>query len=190
MCIFITAIIPADFDFAGAKPTLEKHGMLFEKIENQFLQNQIHGDIAVRASRSVCDCDTSLGSERRLKSVEQKYQNYHAEISTKRKKGWSDSKIKRWLKEKETTAERKLHSLEDKCNEDVNNWIEFITSLFSQNLTNRLGLMIHMFNGGLADERIILKGSERIEFTGDLIERLKDFEQDTVYMISKAPSAR
>lgn len=187
MCIFITAIIPADFDFVGAKSTLEKHAMLFKPLTNQSLESQLNGDRAVLARSSVCDCNTSLGCRGRLESTEQKYNSYLAEIGKLQKKGWSESKIKRWLKEKENSAERKIHEVEDESNEDLENWIEFITGFFSQNLTNRLGLMIHMFNGGLSDERIMLKGFERLEFTVDLIEKLKDFEEDTVYMISKTP---
>lgn len=184
MCIFITAIIPADFDTAAAKPILEKHSMLFKPLANHFLESQLQGDRAVLARRSVCDCDTSLGCRGRLKFPEQ-HNKTSADIL--RKKGWTESKIKRWLHEKEHNAEKRIQEEEEKYNKDLNNWIEFLASLFSENITNRLGLMIHMFSGGLSEERILLKGVERLEFTADLIEILKGFEQDTVYMIAKAP---
>jgi hypothetical protein len=185
MCRFITAVVPTVTDLQASRPLLDNYGMSFKEIRNSFIEAQLGGDRYVRATRSVCDCDSALGSASDQQETSQADRTHAAEIEKLRKKGWSQHKIERWLAEKSGSSDR--HQRQDQSNHDaeLTHWREFIGALLSDGFTKRLGLLLHMYNGRLEDEQIRIKRIELLSLSGQLDKALLAMDEDVLYMVSK-----
>lgn len=184
MCRFITAVVPADIDLQSVKPLLDKYGMSFEEVRNSFVESQLEGDRYVRATRSVCDCDTGLGSSSDSPGEVLTVATVSNDIDKLKKKGWSQHKIERWLAEKSGTVDRNQQAVRSKNDAELAQWREFISAMFSDTITKRLGLLIHMYNGTLEDEQIQIKRINRISLSEQFENKLLEMEEDVLYMIS------
>lgn len=186
MCRFITAVVPADIDQDSLRPILDKYGMYFKEVNNPFVNEQLGGEVLVKATRSICECDTALGAGSRLKETDQTGLTHSHEIDKLRKKGWSQHKIERWLVEKSNSAERRLTIETDKYDAELAQWCEFITLVLSNGIAKRLGLLLHMYNGNLEEEQIRIKRFERLTVTESLCNDLLTMDEDVLYTVSKS----
>lgn len=185
MCRFITAVVPTDTDLQASKPLLDKYGMSFKEIRNSFIEAQLDGDRYVRATRSVCDCDSALGSASDQQEGSQTERTHAAEIEKLRKKGWSQHKIERWLAEKSGSSDRHQQQDRSKHDAELTQWREFISALLSDGITKRLGLLLHMYNGRLEDEQLRIKRIERLSLSEQFDNALLVMDEDVLYMVSK-----
>jgi len=63
MCYYITATLPKGTKLDSLKPILEKFAMDFSLLKNPNITSQLRPDeIYLRATKSYCDCNTTLGS--------------------------------------------------------------------------------------------------------------------------------
>ncbi len=186
MCEFITATLPKDAELALCREIFDRHKLGFEEIENFSVRESLEtGDYYISTTRGRCDCGTVLGSEAegdKPDSAETaKYEI--AAIEKLEKKGWSQARIERWLKE------RRLANDKDKRGQAAghesrlvfaSDWIEFITDILTSNAASRLGLLVRSYTGSLS-ERVVLKGKLRAsleELTPTILLRMED---DTIY---------
>lgn len=167
MCHFITATLAAGTDREALQPFLDRYGMDFSPVDHPYLRSRLpQGDLYVRATDRACDCGTALGSLRRGSGIEE----MDAERQKLKKKGWSDSKIARWSEEKKRGTEHQgSHELEQ--------WNQFIHSIIDQGITPRLGLLLHWYTGGLAEEDFQILGREQVpvrEIGSGVLGRIKE----------------
>ena len=143
MCHYITATLPHAVKLEPVASIFESHKLGFELIFNPHISEQIEaGDLYVLTTRGQCDCGPVLGflnSKNNSKDV-----SYERELKKFRKQGWRETKIQRWLDQKEQTKER--HSREDQEHAkagtpEASRWIEFITNLLKSGYTPRIGLL-------------------------------------------------
>ncbi len=184
MCRFITAVVPAGIDLHSAKPLLDKYGMSFKEVRNPFLEAQLEGDRYLRATRSTCDCDSVLGSASNREAIQTAAADT-GDIEKLKKKGWSQHKIERWLAEKSGTTDRHQHTDRSKSVAELVQWREFISAMLSDKSTDRLGLLIHMYNGTLEDEQIQIKGINHISLSEQFENSLLEMEEDVLYLVSE-----
>ncbi len=103
MCTYITAVIAADADEAAIRQCADQWGHGWKAIDNRHVLGQLRpGERYYLTTRGHCDCGTALGSmgpewEHRSKDPANK-------VPALRRKGWSEAKITRWLKDKERAA--------------------------------------------------------------------------------------
>lgn len=185
MCRFITAVVPSDTNFQDLKPLLEKYEMSFEEIKNSSVEAQFDGDLHVRATRSHCDCNSALGSASNQQEASQQDVTHRAEVAKLRKKGWSEHKIERWLVEKIGSTDRNQQQEQNKKDAELMRWREFIDAMLSGGFTKRFGLLLHMYGGALEDERIQIKGKERILLSEQFDNAMLTMDEDVLYMVSK-----
>jgi hypothetical protein len=185
MCQFISAVIPADTDQVSLKPLLDKYGMSFKEIKNTFVDGQLGGDMMVRATRSVCDCNTVLGSDSRLQKIDQTILNHSDEIYKLTKKGWSKHKIERWLAEKFSSADRGLKKEIRRADTELGQWCEFISMLLETGVVKRIGFLLHEYNSPLDEERIQIKRVDRLTVSDRLGDDLMAMEDDVLYTFLK-----
>lgn len=83
-----------------------------------------------------------------------------------RRQGWSEAKIERWLEQKEQTKAR--HQREDEARAQVSTpeldqWINFVTDLLKSGKAPRLGLLLHLYRGGIESERVKILHRENVK---------------------------
>ena len=151
MCHFVTATLPEGIDQSQVAAIFERHKLGFKELANPHIATQIRpGELYLLTTKGHCDCGTVLGSLDRSGASEPL--NYDREIEKRRQQGWSQTKIQRWLEEKDRAREKSL--LEYKTHTRAGNlqaeeWVAFIRDLLQSGQTKRVGLLLHLYRGGL-----------------------------------------
>ena len=97
-----------------------------------------------RREFTSCDCATVLigrSTDRRAKQVEKLA-----------KKGWSPSKIERWLRDRETADVRALARRDTQSTDSVELWTSLIGDLFAMRCVRQVGLLLHNYSGDVNTE--------------------------------------
>jgi hypothetical protein len=163
--------------------------MLFKPIDNPFVCAQLPPGQYVRATSSVCDCGTPLGSlsaKDKQKSLADG-ESVHA-VAKLKKKGWSQAKIDRWQAEKETAAERSSLQRANSSGADLNSWCQFIKAFLTSSEGKSLGILLHWYRGSLDDEKIQIKSIEHLRLPEELEKNLLSIREDVLYLFSMAPA--
>lgn len=183
MCHFITATLPhsAQVDFVA--PIFGVHKLSFKVIDNPHVLSQLDsGDIYIHTTSSHCDCGTALGILNR--SGDPESLNYDRETKRFRKQGWSEAKIQRWLEQKEQTKEKHLREDEARAKTgtpDAAHWMAFIIDVLKSGHTHQIGLLLHLYHGGVESERIKLLGREKVKSKELNPKRLMEIKEDVLY---------
>ncbi len=190
MCHFITCLVAPGVSLLELQPLCNQHGMLFSPIDNSFVSAQMPQGQYVRATQSVCDCGTPLGSlsaKHNPKSRAEGESAHATSVAKLKKKGWSQAKIDRWLGEKETASERASLQRANSSGANLNSWCQFIKTFLSASQGKALGILLHWYSGSLDDEEIEIKCIERIPLTEELEKNLLSIREDVLYLFSMAP---
>ena len=182
MCRFITAVVPPDFDFNKVKPLLDKHAMSFQAIANTCVEAQLGGDRLVRATFSVCDCHSGLGTAGKGEVLPTAASDL-AHVQKLKKKGWSEHKIERWLAEQNSSLERHQKDKRTKYDTELKAWRQFIEAMLASGAVKRMGLMLHTYHGLLEEEPISIKAREELALSESFEETLLAMDEDVIYMI-------
>ena len=117
MCQYIILTLSKDINLESIKPVFTKYGLAQKVILNQFVAEQIKkNDYYVNTTSNMCDCDSIVASNFKKLSTNQRYKS---SIQRMKKKGWSESKIARWIEQKQSGSREK------ELLEDNNRWISF-----------------------------------------------------------------
>ena len=188
MCTYITAVIPAGANEAAVRQCADQWGHGWEAIDNRHVLGQLRpGERYYLTTRKHCDCGTALGSlgpewQHRSKAPADK-------VPSLRRKGWSEAKIARWLKDKERAAGHRqraeaLHSDHPPMPEEEM-WLGFLRAVIERGVAGSVGLLLHWYSGGVESERIDLKDRTRVSL-GELNEIvLRDMDYDHLYDIRR-----
>ena len=183
MCHYITASLPGNVNVDSMAAIFKSHKLGFELISNPHVSEHLEaGDLYVLTTRGHCDCGTALGSLD--VSAPSDGPGYERELKKFRKQGWSEAKINRWLEQKEQTKEK--HQREDEARargstHELNQWVELITDVLKSGDARRLGLLLHLYHGGLESERINILRREKVKLTETTQELLIGIQEDVLY---------
>ena len=182
MCYYITATLPKNTRLDSLKPILGKFGMEFSILKNTNITSQLRPDeIYLRATKSYCDCNTTLGSL----SITPEYDKMlkSQKVRGLRKKRWTDEQIHLWILEKINNKKPKGHDNLTPIEKDIeiNNWINFLTAILSKNKLTRVGILKHWYSKGLSNEVFLIKNTERISVKELNFSILLNLEDDVLY---------
>jgi hypothetical protein len=183
MCHYITVTLPHNVNANSVAPIFESHKLGFDLISNPHVSAQLEaGDLYLLTTRGHCDCGTALGSLN--VSAAHDGLSYERELKKFRSQGWSEAKITRWLEHKEQTKEKHLREDEARAKgstHELNQWLKLITNVLKSGYALRIGVLLHMYHGGIESERISIVRREKVklaELTPELLMRIKE---DVVY---------
>jgi len=183
MCHFITATLPQSAKLDSVALLFEAHKLSFKQISNPHILLQLESaDTYILTTASHCDCGTALGMLNR--SGEPEHVDHGNEIKKFRKQGWSEPKIQRWLEQKQQTKEKYLREDDARAETgtpDAARWVEFITDVLKSGYTRRIGLLLHLYHGGIASERIKILGKEKVKLKELSAKSLMEMKEDVVY---------
>jgi hypothetical protein len=164
MCYFITLVVQGA-DEASIAPVLTRHGRRATPISNPSVASILQpGEVQFLTTVGHCDCATVLigrSTDRRATQVEKLA-----------KKGWSPSKIERWLRDRET-ADVRAHARRDAPSTDsVELWTSLIGDLFAMRCVRQVGLLLHNYSGDVNTEAFeVTRASARFDhFVARLLE--------------------
>lgn len=171
MCYFITAILPNYADTNLLAPIFKNHRLSFQKITNSNLTSELAiGDLQILTASGYCDCDTVLGILNRPSG-----KSLNAELNRLKNKGWSKTKIQRWLEQKEQKKEKQSKSLQ------ASQWINFITDVLKLGGIKRIGLLLHWYMKAVENEPIKLHSKNKIKLTNLTPSLLMKMNEDELY---------
>jgi hypothetical protein len=105
-----------------------------------------------------------------------------------RKKGWSETKVQRWLEQQQAVYEReaRMETARNACAEgsDPDGWSAILTELITEARLPYVGLLLHWYSGGLNSERIHLSGRVCVAIDSELGATLYRMEEDTLYQVT------
>jgi hypothetical protein len=175
VCLFITVLLPKKAQTSKIGELAKKHHFGWYNLSNQ-ITKQLDGDYFYFCTTSgMCDCETLLGSKRKISTV----QNSEIDITRFRRKGWNDTKIARWIEQKSAIKNESIQDFDE-----VQKWMEFITEILEKRLTNKIGILIHMYSKSVNDESFTLGESyNQSSLTEDY---LLNLDQNRVHFFTKA----
>jgi hypothetical protein len=174
VCLFITVLLPKKAQTSKIGELAKKHHFGWYNLSNQ-ITKQLDGDYFYFCTTSgMCDCETLLGSKRKISTV----QNSEIDIARFRRKGWNDTKIARWIEQKSAIKNESIQDFDE-----VQKWMEFITEILEKRLTNKIGILIHMYSKSVNDESFTLGESyNQSSLTEDY---LLNLDQNRVHFFTK-----
>jgi hypothetical protein len=151
MCHFVTMVLPPAADVAAVRRVLAGHGRGFEAVENRHLAALLKpGELYVLPAPKHCDCGTALGS---AAAPAGKAPDPERDAEKKRRAGWSEAKISRWLVEKEkhsrATAERAARMDEEAGGGE--DWAGLLEQLRAEAGLAYTGILLHWYRGPMTE---------------------------------------
>ncbi|MBY8984698.1 MAG: hypothetical protein KGD65_06515 [Candidatus Lokiarchaeota archaeon] len=182
MCFYITATFPKGTQVGKLREILEFYQMDFSEIDNPVVKSQLRPDEKYfRATKDYCDCDTVLGSLNNLQDFQTLTKS--KKVKALKKKNWSEEEINNWINEKLKTKQKnsneKFTPTERK--ERIIRWVNFLHNLLDNKNVLRIGLLKHWYTGGLKDEEIKIKKTEKIAINQVTPELLLNLSEDILY---------
>jgi hypothetical protein len=185
MCHYITATLPHAVDLSLVTQIFEAHQFGFDLISNPHVAQQIDArERHILTTRKHCDCGTALGSLSHPEHA--KVQSYERELKRFRKQGWSETKIKRWLEQKEQTKARHLREdaeIAESTTPELESWLSLLNNLFDSTKAQKFGILLHWYHSSIESERIEIQRKEKLQLSELSAERLMRIEEDVLYEV-------
>jgi transcriptional regulator len=105
-----------------------------------------------------------------------------------RSKGWSQSKINRWLAQRDQNEEKRKREAADQAKHhtlDADRWLSILNELIQSGTTPSVGLLIHWYTRGLDSERIDIHKRIRVRIRDASSELMLKMEHDVLYEFTK-----
>jgi hypothetical protein len=102
MCHFISAVIDSQANLDDLNKIGQNHNIIFDTCTNNFVIEQLKKtERYLQRDSKNCDCGTELGLLRQSNSFAT-FRMEKSESEKLIKKGWSQSKINRWVEDRKT----------------------------------------------------------------------------------------
>jgi hypothetical protein len=187
MCHFITATHSSNINLTDINKIAETFTLKFQECNNEYVNRQISTEEKyIFKCTNICDCGTAIGEASVIKNTSERVQK--SEVDKLKRKGWTDTKINRWLTDKKKSEEKTNNEneaiLKRKSNE-IENWINFLRTLFKTTNVEHFGLLLHWYSNGLENEKIKI-GSRKVVSQKSLTELdFKMLQEDTLLYVGK-----
>jgi hypothetical protein len=134
-----------------------------------------------------CDCGTELGSIK--EPIVGRFAR--SDIENLRRKGWTETKIQRWVEQKKKIEARdeRIHQVKRQYLEsgeaDPDGWIGIISEILDATNSKYVGVLLHWYSGSLENERISLSGRSRVSIGNGASQDLFAMNEDEIYEVHR-----
>lgn len=182
MCFFLTGYLKSDSDVKAVRKIAIDHNLAWTPIKNDSIMEQLEsGATQYLTNKEICGCYLSPTGHWWVTNT--KDSDLEKKVKKLRKKGWSESKINKWVEEKEKDISRKFDSLVT-SGLDGKNWLSFLSEVFESGSASSVGVLFH-FYGDLEKETIDLI-SETSHSIGEIDEWfLQNLKMDHFYWFTR-----
>lgn len=176
MCFYITLIVRGA-DSATVDHVLRGHGRQAKPINNISLREiLVEGEMQYLTTISHCDCGTVLAPNDRDKARDRVTQ-----AASLARKGWSTSKINRWLDDRIKADHKSEERQQAQSPDSISLWSRIVGDLVGIPGVQQAGLLLHFYSGDVEQE--ILKPSREIVGIQYLEHNLRKMRQDNIVMV-------
>lgn len=187
MCHFITAICSSKTKLTDINSVGETYGLKFEECENEHIRKQLlTTEKYLLKTTKMCDCGTSLGEASFKNDKKERIQK--SEVDKLKKKGWSETKITRYIADKKKTEDKiakQNDNILNRQSSELDNYVQFIQEVLKKTDTEVFGLLLHWYSKGPETENIKLIDRKIISSNSLTILDLKTIEEDTLLCLIK-----
>ena len=187
MCNFITATCSSKTKLTDINSIGEIYGFTFEDCDNEHIANQIlKSEKYLLKVSKMCDCGTSLGEAFFKNDKTERVQK--SEIDKLKKKGWSETKITRYLVDKKKTEHKLILQQEvilKRQSKELDNYINFIKDVLKKTDTETFGLLLHWYSSGPDNEKIKLSDRKNMSHEALTVLDLKMLEDDKILCVTR-----
>jgi hypothetical protein len=185
VCHFITAVLPEDARIDALDPIARKYGRRFQPQGNPSIEAQLRpGERYFVTTVGHCDCGTPLGALV-PRPGSRKPLDHEIALKQLRAKGWSETKISRWLAQKRGAEARVQRTRSDDDTPAIDAWVAFLTEVLESKATSYMAVLVHRYGGPLS-ERIPLAGREVVRFDDSAAAMLSYLKEDVLYEFRRA----
>lgn len=183
MCHFVTPYFPKNANVAAVQTLFDENKFGFKQIENTHVQKQLgEAVIQILTTRGICDCGTKLAS---IQPFVPNGSPSDRELIKLREKGWSESRIRRWLDEKAMATKRdqvahEQHLIDTSA--ETNQWVRVIGQILYSGVADWIGVLVHEYRGGLT-ERVELQKANKIRLATMTEDTLLKMNEDTILIV-------
>ena len=188
MCHFVTATLPANAKLDSLRLIARDHALALTEVHNPHVASQLQpGELYYLTTLGSCDCGTVLGSQLRLDRRSHAKEPNEREIAALRRRGWSETKIERWLLQHSLTTARdtrgqRVHA-EGRALE-AGSWQQFLNEVLASGGTAFVGLLLHWYHGSIDGERIQIRQRRVIRQTDTTPDLLMHLPEDELYVFT------
>lgn len=187
MCHFITAICSSKTKIAEINAIGKTYDLEFEDCENDYITKQLLKTEKYLWKKSkMCDCGTSLGEDSFNNNKTVRVEK--SEVEKLKKKGWTETKITRYLadkkKKEDKIAQQNETILKRKSNE-LDNYVQFLQEVLKRVDTEVFGLLLHWYSKSPETENIKLSDRRYIQSKALTVLDLKTLEEDKLLCVTK-----
>lgn len=192
MCQFISLILRNRGKVEVYSHILElRKRKLFMADAMSALKHLKSGEFLAYPQGKSCDCGTALGTYH-PHFTDKRTSQHEIEALTKPliKKGWTHSKISRWLEEREkyiareARLEKQRHGhLDEIENPDPDGWVETISQLLELSNEKYAGILLQWSPGNKDFEKALSSKRRMLSISDDVGLELYKMDEDVVYEI-------
>ncbi len=181
MCCYIGIVLPDPRYCSSIEPLFMERERRLILRENAFLRKWLSGTESFYITTwAECDCNTALGYRTAIEAVDpQDLQK--EEILKLRRKGWSETKIKRSL---EASSKKRIHDenndIESKTR-DLNRWKGLLSDCLLTVHMPYIGLLMRQYSGDIEHEEITVLERKRIKLFSLTLDTLSELKDDVIY---------
>lgn len=148
MCFFITGTLPPGADEGAVRGVAKRFGRVWEPYPGARIARMLRlGETYYLTSPGGCDCETSLGLAARSRARDDR----DAGINRYIRRGWSAAKIERALASRDAASAQRSEAAGHAGQKDAKRWLGFLQAAVGSGLTPSLGLLLHMYDGGIEE---------------------------------------
>ena len=187
MCHFITAFLSADAEQDAVSKLAKANLLRWLPLRNPGVERHLRpGETYYFTTKNMCNCGTALGSGRH-ESVASDTASRHElkERKKLRKKGWTEAKIDRHFHDQQAARQRQAQAeiarLPTASDPEIVRWLTFIRGVHERRLASSVGMLLHMYHGGLETEAIPIHERMTVRPAELTAELLLAFREDVLY---------
>jgi hypothetical protein len=161
----------------------------WEPLDNPSVSKQLrHGERYFLTTRGMCNCGTEIGmSIRTAETLPPRDPDLSREINKLKKKGWSASKIERWIEQAKADTTRKHNEAAVRLSgrhPEIERWIQFVSEVLTGNHADWIGILIHWYSGDVATEAISTDKRRWLSLTEFTEDYLLNAGEDTLHTVT------
>lgn len=175
MCYFISLVV-GGLNEEAVSSVLRVHDRRpFETPSKSIVKVLMDGERHFFAPAGHCDCGTVLAQPQESEPRGNSDAKLQREIAKLVRKGWTDAKIERWLKQKEDAEARPKPN---RSTDSIEHWQAVLSDLSTQPEVSSVGYLVHFYSG---DQRTELFSVSRKQSSMDeVLMSLGNAPEDTL----------
>jgi hypothetical protein len=170
MCNFVLVALSDDADVERATAIAKNHSFALVPADISLTGRKRREDLSLFYTTRMCDCGTSVGAGQ---NVNKPWRPSDKEVSSRKKKGWGEKKIERWIAEKMKVARRdeSLRAANAASSaSSLQKWLDFAKETLSSEAGRSFGLVLTWSPGQI------------VELQDEIETRLESAKTDLLFM--------